>query len=303
MYTLLIILFLLCLLASIACLLISIIKYFKKKPVPILKWIALALFIIGFFLLELFSYTGLFDLLLLTGVFLIVIDIFLAIILLGAKILKKDRKNLRIITCCLLVVGVSSIAISFYIEGIADKKKSANNEIHEVETTATLDFEVVDGEEPIEVKEYYQKYFDKDEYIVYDSDYYYLLFGKESPTAKDCINAIKNNDDLPEEYKEYFTDFINRIDKTYPGINYEVIYHNLQTLQVTVLSQTDYFTKALDLNSAGIYFRNENHIYIPEGTEYIEGEWGFQVLIHEFCHAVRSYYETDKDGYFALSIA
>lgn len=157
----------------------------------------------------------------------------------------------------------------------------------------TIGYEIKDGDTPIEVLTYMDSYFGKGVYV-YDASELWRIFGSETATAEMCINSIERSSDIPSKFKDFFTDFVRRMDAKYPGMNYICLYENLKTLKVEELSQMKYFMKSMSLDSLGCYRLDENTIYIPEGTSYVEGEFGFQVLVHEFCHAARNSYMYGK---------
>ena len=220
-----------------------------------------------------------------------------AIILLVAGLVRKHRKQSgrRCFIASAIVFGaVVCLFVGFSLVVIARfPGKNARSEDYEIIIQTDYDFEVVDGAEPLEVVTSTgcntdESYIIHSYRIVYDScDLHYVLDNCDA-TAEDCLATLGSNPDIPAEYKAYFADFIGRIAEIYPDANLSILCENLKTLQVVELNALDYLSKSLSFDSYGCYMRTENTIYIPEGTEYIEGEWGFQVLIHEFCHAART---------------
>ena len=180
------------------------------------------------------------------------------------------------------------VAANFSWDHQLEKRVSAG-EIYEEPIQITYDFEVVDGDTPIEIVS--SKYLDlasSSSIYVYDEKDLHLALENDFVTADKCIEAIHANDKIEPKFKTFFCDFVESIDKTYPNLNLAILYRNLETLDVQELNSTDYFWESLNLDSLGCYNKRKNTIFIPEGTEYIEGEFGYQVLIHEFCHAARS---------------
>lgn len=210
----------------------------------------------------------------------LVVGIVLAII--------KKKKAKAFITCMIaLAITVAGTVLS----SISWDKTLSNPSNYEISIKTDLDFEVVDGNEPIEVKTSngFEKSPIKSSYHnVYDVCDYKLLLNNDNATVDQCLQAIENNKSLKKVYKDYFKDFVKRINRIYPNANLSVLYKNLRTLKVIELEQRDYMMKSLAIDSLGCYRIDENIIYIPKGTKYIEGEFGFQVLIHEFCHAART---------------
>ncbi len=169
----------------------------------------------------------------------------------------------------------------------ARAKNAREGEIHAIANVQTeLNFEVKDGDTPLEVNELVV---DEDwgSTRVYDSAHLNRLIDVSGTSAGECRRRIEQNRNIPEKFKDYFTDFVNRIETKYPDADLSMLCHNLETLRVEELNDQAYLMKTASVDSLGVYFNNENAIYIPEGTVYVEGEFGFQVLIHEFCHAAR----------------
>lgn len=180
-----------------------------------------------------------------------------------------------------LFVGFNAASAS------ARARSVREGEIHAIADVQTeLDFEVKDGDTPLEVNELVV---DEDwgSTRVYDSAHLNRLIDVSGVSAGECRRRIAQNQNIPEKFKNYFTDFVNRIETKYPDADLAVLCHNLETLRVEELNDQAYLMKTASVDSLGVYFNNENAIYIPEGTVYVEGEFGFQVLIHEFCHAAR----------------
>lgn len=200
---------------------------------------------------------------------------------------KRISKPVAVFLGAVLLCVVSSC-----LSNSVHKAALNNPENYEVKTVTTYDFDVVDGTEPIEIvsstgfeklSQYKSRF-----HNVYESSDNHLLFDKTNPTVEDCLEAVRNNPGLEKRFKDYFIDFINRIGAKYPNADLTILYHNLATLKVVELDKTDFVFKSWSIDSYGCYRIDENTIYIPEGTEYKEGTWGFQVLIHEFCHVVRT---------------
>jgi len=180
------------------------------------------------------------------------------------------------------------------------RKMYANHELNEIKIQVDYDFEMVDGDEPLEVltstgfgtsfKSNYKSVFD-----ISDND---KLLDKTGVTAEECIQAIENSTRIDAKFKPMFVDFVNRIAEAYPDACLDMLYNNLSTLEIHEVSAREYLKKSWSTDSLGVYRLDENTIYIPEGTEYVEGngEFGFQVIIHEFCHVCRNSWFDSEDG-------
>lgn len=214
--------------------------------------------------------------------------------LLIAVLIRKIRKKKRLVHWICIALAVAC-TIGFYkASSAAWSNEVLRPENSEVVVETTYDFLVEDGEAPLTVvtsvglnpKTSYRCVFD-----VCDLP---LLLQKNGMTEQDCLDVLNRNPNIKKSFKKYFADFTHRIAEKYPQADLSILYHNLSTLTVTELDMHDYLFKSLNPKSYGVYRRDENAIYIPEGTVYKEGEWGFQVLIHEFCHAARNAWWKDE---------
>ena len=237
------------------------------------------------------TYTDLSDFLLIVGLL-----CFLAVLILmaAALIRKLIRKTVRSCITEILVLFTTGIAlwsISFRISENQRRIAYENRELNEPVVQQEYDFEVKDGETPIEIVEYRETPGigeNAGSILVCDSEHLNLLFNEEPADAEACKTRIRSNPGIPEPFRDYFCDFVDRMVEHDSEIPLTILYHNLKTLKVEEAGRTDYLMKSLSPSSLGVYRNDENAIYIPEGTEYVEGEFGFQVLLHEFCHAART---------------
>jgi len=215
---------------------------------------------------------------------------------LGMAIFKKKRRFLWLSVPACLATGVLLVIAANHSWNCQLESRTAAGEIYEEPIQVTYDFEVTDGDAPIEiVTSRSLELYSGNSIAIYDEKDLHLALENDFVTADKCIEAIQANNKIAPTFKSFFCNFVERIDDTYPGLNLAILYQNLETLDVQELSASDYFWESLSLDSLGCYNKRKNTIFIPEGTEYIEGEFGFQVLLHEFCHAVRSgEYKTDN---------
>ena len=302
MSTALILLFLLFAAAAFTLLIIFAIKKLRKKDTKAGKF---SLFSLIAAMVCLFAFIGFKDpssCFVIAG-FLLGIAAFVLLVravILGIR--KKDRPRSWIS----FAVTAALCAAMIFCSTASWNAKMSNPENYEVKIKTDYDFEVVDGDTPIEVltsKGFESASGFQSTYrTVFDSCDIHLLLKKTSVTKADCLKAVKNNKNLGKKYKEFFCDFIERICEQYPDADLSTLYHNLKGLKLEELSKIDYVAKSWSSDSYGCYNFAENTIYIPEGTEYIEGEWGFQVLIHEFCHVLRTSRWDSSDGKFVNKI-
>lgn len=272
---------LLCFASAAVALLIALVKRIRhNKSIP-LRRVYLSLLAISVFLFCIYLvFSDPSGASFLAGITFIPAIIILFYISLRRTIKHNTSKKLWAVTAALIVVFAGIYSYSIY----AAKSKYEKMTYREIDIQIDPDFEVKDGDTPIEIKTSREGY---QSIMVYDLNDLSIALDKSYANADECRQALKNNPNIDNEYRKYFNDFLNRIEAKYPDANLAVLYHNLLTLKVIVLPNHEFMIKSRSSDSYGCYVMPENTIYIPEGTEYIEGEWGFQVLIHEFCHTVR----------------
>ncbi len=267
----------------------------RKRPAARYAWRALILLIctVGLFLfgvVELCDFTQIF------GIFLLLIAVPLMIVWIVRMAKKKRSGVLRWAAPVSIALAVILLAVTPSLVDKHYEELDKNHEMAEISIQTDYDFVVEDGTEPIEVIEVQLPTAYSDYISVYGSEELYHLFGDEEGTEEGCLAALEANPDVPERFKDMFGEFIHRIAEKYPDASLTILQHNLQTLRVEELSRMDYVLKSMSTDSYGVYMNNENAIYIPKGTEYVEGTWGFQVLIHEFCHAARDCWLNGKSS-------
>ena len=225
------------------------------------------------------------------AVLLFLIAFILLIVNIGMVITKRKNKFLWLSVPTCLILGILMSTVSDYSWNQQLQEKTAAGEINEAPIQITYDFEVVDGNTPIEVIPSSTV----GSYVhIFEGEDIHLALDTPFATPSQCIEAIDANDKIDAKFKPFLYDFVDRLDNTYPGLNLAIFYHNLKTMDIKELNSMDYFRESMSMDSLGCYRNDKNTIFIPEGTEYIEGEFGFQVLIHELCHAARtSWFEAD----------
>lgn len=285
--------FLLMLLMCIVCAITIVIRLIMKKPVWGLLWMSFAALTIAGGSLVWMGDSRLSSICMILGMWLVLLSLILIVPLVIYRVRKRKAKILKFVMLSYLVCGVLLFTASFWISGNEQTALEKDRELHPIEPITDVDFDIVDGTEPVELKPYVET---SRFTTATDSAYYAKVLGTADATAETCKQAIAENPDIPSQTKAYFTDFVDRMETRYPGIDYQILYHNLQTLKVMEISKSEFIAKSLSVDSYGVYMKDENAIYIPEGTQYVEGEWGFPVLLHEFCHAARLSWNYSEDG-------
>lgn len=299
METLLIVISLLLFLGAIVLAVITLVRDIRKKDAKTLRLLYLIGIAVSVILLILGATSGdMSALLMVLGV----LCLPAALVVFVVWLIRRIRRRPGRLWIAAVVLVAVSVGLFVGSDCIVNARLFGKNgmDAYEVHIQADYDFEVEDGAEPLTVIT--SSGFDDEElYIkstyrsVYDAADLYLLLEDCPASAEDCLDAIRGNPGLGSEYQAYFSDFVRRIADKHPDADLSILYHNLKTLRVVELDKLDYIMKSLAVDSYGCYMRDENAIYIPKGTEYTEGEWGFQVLIHEFCHAARTSW-SEQDG-------
>lgn len=224
------------------------------------------------------------------------------IVVLIVKLIRKEKSK---VTAIFIPVWIVLCIGSGLIGDLAWEKeiqaRNQDHEMHDVEIKTETNIEMVDGDTPLVLE--LTKGFDNTSRIntykyVLDSSELYRAIDDVNISYEQCIQIISDSKTIDDKFKPYFIDFIERIHNKYPDVNLDILYHNLKTLVVNEVGRSDYFMKSHSTTSSGCYRLDENAIYIPKGTVYKEGEWGFQVLIHEFCHVLRcSWFDANGNHY------
>lgn len=276
---------------SVIAWIVVLVRAVAKKPkgkAPLTGWIALGLAVAGLF--GIMASDDLSTAVMALSLAFFPAAVVLLLVSLGKRLRRRPARRSLIAALAVLSVGVGLFAGSFAIGSAQRRRAYENRELQDIPIQTEYDLVLADGEEPIEVLEYTASPYTGSSFLrVYDSEYLYLMFGEDeaAATPEACKERIRSSTGIPERFKDFFCDFVDRMTARDPDVPLDILYHNLETLRVEELNQWDYFTKSLSTDSLGAYHNRDNAIYIPEGTRYIEGEFGFQVLIHEFCHAAR----------------
>lgn len=218
------------------------------------------------------------------------------LVLLAAVLVRRIRKKKRLVHWICIALVIALMIGSYQMSNRAWSREVLKPENAEITVKTDYDFVVEDGDTPLTVLTDSGWTKISRFHSVYDSSAFALVLEKTGATEQDCIDAINQNPNIGKKFKKYFVDFTHRLAEQYPQADLSILYHNLSTLRITELDKRDYLLKSLSADSYGCYRMDENAIYIPRGTVYKEGEWGFQVLIHEFCHAARNAWWTDADS-------
>ena len=100
-----------------------------------------------------------------------------------------------------------------------------------------------------------------------DSSAYEKIIGYKDATLEQIRQAIDANDNIAPKYKDFVYQFACDLRTLYPNCNLAVFYHNLQTLIIDEMTQTEIDMETLSTNSAACYLRYENRVCIAEGLD------------------------------------
>ncbi len=154
-----------------------------------------------------------------------------------------------------------------------------------------IDFEIADAEEDL----IYTPYWDlrtetagRGTVYIYDDEYMDLIFPDLSPVTKeDLYQAIEENQELNEQMKGLFQEYVDMTLKAYPNVDLRMLYNNLLTLTVTE-SDDELLYNSLSFSAYGCYVRTDNAIYVKENYVFQPQTWEYQVIMHEISHAART---------------
>lgn len=150
--------------------------------------------------------------------------------------------------------------------------------------------------------------------IIYDSAGLDSVFNntKGDVTYDDIREAI-NNLEMPEQYKDIYITLANNLERQYPGMDLRIWLNNLNSLNIVELTNEELKTKYNV--EYGAYDKITNTIYLQSDYEYIPGSEEYQIIVHEFCHPIKTSqftigttdyitrFSTDYDNYFIINEA
>ena len=189
-----------------------------------------------------------------------------------------------------------TVSLATILSGCAGKENviPSNNTVRTIQTD--IAFEVEDQENPLELTYYNQSDQLKYKYV-YDSDYANIVFDYDSVSPEMLVEVVNSNSKISQKYKSLLIEFISMITKTYPNADLRIFYENLKSLEVVECeSKRDLALHTLAIDSYACYVRTENKIYVANDYEYQKGTWEYQVIMHEFGHALRTLWQ-ERDGY------
>ena len=147
----------------------------------------------------------------------------------------------------------------------------------------------------------------------YESDYQYYnlvkiekgrdqsaneqIFGYEDVTLEQIKEAVNKNPNISKKYKDFIYQFACDLRTLYPNVNLAVLYHNLETLVIDELTQSQMNKETMSTDSAACYIRTENRICVLEDLDLSKESDDYIIFAHELCHAARSANFTNDKGF------
>lgn len=156
-----------------------------------------------------------------------------------------------------------------------------------------LGFEIYDDTAPLEVEYFFDNSFDSST-CVYDAKYLHMIFDSAPVSKSDLLGVLAANPNISDKYKACIREYIDLLYARYPNNNYRIFYENLKTMTVYECEDKwDLAKHTLSIDAYACYVAMENTVYTLSDYDYKKGTWDYQVIMHEFSHALRSYRNDD----------
>lgn len=118
--------------------------------------------------------------------------------------------------------------------------------------------------------------------VIEDTNDLDKYLGKVTVTKDLILDAIANNEKIPEDIKKIYTEEFEQIYSDHPNANYRVLYENSTTLNVNIFSAKEY-NKRFPSGSDANYDSFTNSINIKENAPK-------DTIAHELAHSYHSFY-------------
>lgn len=247
------------------------------------------------------------------------------------------KKNMKKIIGVILVIGIilvvlPNLIMSAYLSNLTSKSDvskdaASGNSVISAEVSEQIGivgetesevYETKSLEEEEEIKEKYLFYLapadDELDYL-YANDYEYhdlvkLCKAKDTKaygavlgidkkvTISDIEAILETNNSIDQKYKDFIIQYVKDWTMLYPESDFRVLYHNLKTLKIDVVSEHEMGMETQSTDSAACYLKQENRILLLEGQDFSRESDNYIILTHELTHCARSAsYETEEDGF------
>ena len=111
-----------------------------------------------------------------------------------------------------------------------------------------------------------------------------LDYSREDITYDDIRDDIDKLD-MPDNCKEIYKTLADNLERQYPDMDLRIWHINLQTMEFEEIGAN--ILEACGINTA-YYSISGNTIKIQEDLDFQPGTLEYQILVHEFCHPIRS---------------
>ena len=159
-----------------------------------------------------------------------------------------------------------------------DETQKAIDEMNKRIEKQKKDFKVEDESDGVNLK------------VIYDNTKLDEALGytKDKITYDMIRELISSNSDIPNKYKDIYTNLANNLEKEYPTLDLRIWYENLKTLKILEVDEMEMKVKAVSVDAYACYRKDENTIYTVKDYNYVPNTWDYQVIVHEMCHPIRS---------------
>lgn len=131
-----------------------------------------------------------------------------------------------------------------------------------------------------------------------DSKAYGEVLGIEKKiTIDDIEQVLSTNSHISEEYKQFIITYVTDWLTLYPESDFRVLYHNLKTLSIDVVSEQTMMLKTASTDSSACYVPKDNKIFLLEGQDFSRDSDNYIILTHELTHCARGASYDTEDGY------
>lgn len=137
---------------------------------------------------------------------------------------------------------------------------------------------------------------------VRDSNAYEKVFGYSNITVNQIEDALKENNNIPQKYKDFILQYVKDWNTLFPGSDFTILYTNIKNgTAIKELSEEDMMWTTLATNALACWKTEDNTIYVLKGINLDKSDDGYIILIHELTHGSKRTKLENKDGYLICS--
>lgn len=129
-----------------------------------------------------------------------------------------------------------------------------------------------------------------------DSKCYEKVFGHADVTLEEIKEVLDENPYIAKKYKDFIYEYARRVRELYPSANLTILHHNLKTLKVEEMSETDMSIATISTSAAAFYKKQENMIGVAENLDLSKDSDDYIILTHELSHAARGIMRWGDEG-------